>query len=361
MSKIKKSFFLPLVISLLVRFAIWSLGMSSTNYSISWDLTDAGGGNRSSTNYIVNDSAGQSAIDAAASSSYKIKSGFWVVSALTLAPAGVTDLTAGTGKYGGTIALSWTSPGDDGINGDLVTGSQFQIKYSSVAIITAANYDDPPNPTYVINIATVTTALSLQKITINNLVSGVSYWFAIKTKDEDGNWSVWESSADVSTSNPLAYAMAKELILSVLINSTTAYDFGALKLNTSTVTANGFTCINNGTVIEKYSLRLSTVGAGVNWGAGSSPGMDIFVLKAGFHNNAFEPIPVSSFGPEDTVYSTNIVSTDTVYSLLGYESQKGINVDIGENRFLDFLLQTPTDTSTISEQKIRIYITAEEQ
>ncbi|MFC1501040.1 FG-GAP-like repeat-containing protein, partial [Elusimicrobiota bacterium] len=49
----------------------------------------------------------------------------------TSAPAGVTALTADPKFYGGKIFLAWPSPGDDGLNGVLGTGSEFLIQYSS--------------------------------------------------------------------------------------------------------------------------------------------------------------------------------------------------------------------------------------
>ena len=52
--------------------------MSSTNYSISWDVTDGGGGAASSTNYVIADSAAQpSAMGSSASTNYVLEPGFF--------------------------------------------------------------------------------------------------------------------------------------------------------------------------------------------------------------------------------------------------------------------------------------------
>ncbi|NNF61387.1 MAG: hypothetical protein HKN06_08670 [Gammaproteobacteria bacterium] len=51
--------------------------MSSANYSISWDVTDGGGGLMTSASYVLVDSVGQpSAIGASSSASYILTAGF---------------------------------------------------------------------------------------------------------------------------------------------------------------------------------------------------------------------------------------------------------------------------------------------
>ena len=52
--------------------------MSSTNYAISWDVTDGGGGTAMSTNYTVTDSAAQpSPLGTNSSTSYVLTAGFF--------------------------------------------------------------------------------------------------------------------------------------------------------------------------------------------------------------------------------------------------------------------------------------------
>lgn len=51
--------------------------MSSTNYSVKWDVTDGGGGISDSSNYIVKASSGQpTAIGASSSANYSVVAGF---------------------------------------------------------------------------------------------------------------------------------------------------------------------------------------------------------------------------------------------------------------------------------------------
>lgn len=124
-------------------------------------------------------------------------------------PAGVTDLAAQTGTgVTGEIRLSWTAPGDDGAAWN-ISGGGYEIKYSSVAIITAANYGAPPAPSQTLTIDTNTVPGQSVSYIISGLLPGTSYWFALKTRDESGNWSVWSSSHDSPGDNTGAYAMAK--------------------------------------------------------------------------------------------------------------------------------------------------------
>ncbi|MCX7940406.1 MAG: hypothetical protein N2555_01360, partial [Endomicrobia bacterium] len=59
------------------------------------------------------------------------------------------------------------------------------------------------------------------------------------------------------------------------------------------------------------------------------------------------------------VLSTYRTASNTIYSVDG--SQVGFNVEVNGVRTIWYFLQMPTDTSCAGEQKIRIYIIAEEQ
>ena len=66
-----------------------ALAMSSANYALPWTVLSAGGGDRSSSNYVLGDTAGQSsAIGPSESTSYRLGSGFWYgVSPIRASPA----------------------------------------------------------------------------------------------------------------------------------------------------------------------------------------------------------------------------------------------------------------------------------
>lgn len=124
-------------------------------------------------------------------------------------PAGVANLSAQTGTgVTGEVRLSWTAPGDDDASGNIV-GGRYEIKYSSAGIITAANYTSPPEPSYSLSIDTAAVPGQTVGVSVTGLLPGASYWFALKTRDEAGFWSVWNSSQDSPGDNNGAFAMAK--------------------------------------------------------------------------------------------------------------------------------------------------------
>jgi hypothetical protein len=130
----------------------------------------------------------------------------YVIKSDSIAPAGISNLTA-LSAGDTSIKLEWTSPGDDGADSNLGSGSKFRIKYSTVGQITASNFDSPPAAYAVttVDISTEATTLSYQTTTFAGLLEDTGYWFAIKTMDPAGNWSVWNSSGDVLTVNTSAY------------------------------------------------------------------------------------------------------------------------------------------------------------
>ena len=77
--KHKHSFYIRVVITacLFNMTPVSATDMSSTNYSVKWDVTDGGGGNSSSANYIVESSNGQpTAIGVSSSTNYSVTAGF---------------------------------------------------------------------------------------------------------------------------------------------------------------------------------------------------------------------------------------------------------------------------------------------
>ncbi len=81
-----------------------------------------------------------------------------------------------------SITLNWTSPGDDGGAG---TAAQYDVRYST-APIDAGNFDSAGQ---VFGEPAPQAAGSPESFTVTGLTSGTTYYFAIKTSDEAGNWS----------------------------------------------------------------------------------------------------------------------------------------------------------------------------
>ncbi len=115
-------------------------------------------------------------------------------------PANISDLVAVPGTAEGEVKLTWTSPGDDGILGDLVN-SKFLIKFSTAQIDT---WTDPAN----IVISTNAIALSSQTYFVQNLEPGVTYYFAILAEDDIGQRNTWSRSGGTNANN---FAIATDL------------------------------------------------------------------------------------------------------------------------------------------------------
>ncbi len=111
----------------------------------------------------------------------------------TIPPGQVTDLSA-VSSTATTVTLSWTSPGNDGTTG---TASQYDLRYATTSITeqtwaAAIRVADLPAPQ---------PAGSKQSFTVTGLSLGF-YYFALKTADGAGNWSVLSNAAADSTESP---------------------------------------------------------------------------------------------------------------------------------------------------------------
>lgn len=100
----------------------------------------------------------------------------------TTAPASVTNLSAQIGSNSGEVALSWTAPGDDGVDG---TATSYDVRYSTSTI----NEGNWTISTAVTGEPTPSVAGSTETLTISNLSPGTTYYFAMKTTDEQSNTS----------------------------------------------------------------------------------------------------------------------------------------------------------------------------
>ncbi|MEW5923352.1 MAG: leucine-rich repeat domain-containing protein [Candidatus Zixiibacteriota bacterium] len=99
----------------------------------------------------------------------------------TTPPQAITDLRQVLVNTN-SATLEWTAPGDDGN-----TGVAYQYDFrASQATITAANFDSAYR---VDSINAPLPAGMIQSFKVETLTPGESYYFAIKTRDEAGNWS----------------------------------------------------------------------------------------------------------------------------------------------------------------------------
>jgi hypothetical protein len=83
---------------------------------------------------------------------------------------------------GACVTLTWTAPGDDGYSG---IATKYDIRYLSIPI-SEANWD------YAYSVGWLPSpgvAGSRQACLVTGLVSGTTYYFALRTADEKDNWS----------------------------------------------------------------------------------------------------------------------------------------------------------------------------
>lgn len=113
-----------------------------------------------------------------------------VAAAITGIVLGATGaaLAASTSTQGVSVALIWTSPGDDGDEG---RATEYDMRYS-LRPITEQNF----NLTYRYRgTPTPQLAGSLQFCIIGGLLPNTDYYFAMKSVDEAGNWSAMSNVA----------------------------------------------------------------------------------------------------------------------------------------------------------------------
>lgn len=107
------------------------------------------------------------------------------------APDAVNDLSANAASVS-SVALLWTAPGDDGSTG---TATTYDIRRNTTDI-TAANWS---TSTQLTNETAPKVAGSLELLIDSGLSQGVVYYWAMKTRDEEGNESALSNIASGET------------------------------------------------------------------------------------------------------------------------------------------------------------------
>jgi hypothetical protein len=92
-----------------------------------------------------------------------------------------------------SLTVTWTAPGDDSITG---TASSYDIRYSETPL-TKSNWG---SATQVSGELLPKLAGSTESFTISGLSPGITYYVAIKTSDEAGNWSGISNIVSATTS-----------------------------------------------------------------------------------------------------------------------------------------------------------------
>jgi chitodextrinase len=116
-----------------------------------------------------------------------------LASALCLLLLGVIPADSLAQNAWNSVPLTWTATGDDSLTG---TASQYDLRYST-SLITAANYS---SATQVTGEPTPGAPGTSQGQTVTGLQPATTYWFAIKTADDAGNWSLISNVVSKATS-----------------------------------------------------------------------------------------------------------------------------------------------------------------
>jgi chitodextrinase len=108
---------------------------------------------------------------------------------LCLAPAlcllllGIIPAASVAQSASNSVQLTWTASGDDSLTG---SATQYDLRYATSAI-TAANFS---SATRVTGLPAPGAPGAADSYTVTGLQPATTYWFAIKTADDAGNWSL---------------------------------------------------------------------------------------------------------------------------------------------------------------------------
>lgn len=116
------------------------------------------------------------------------------------------------GVTSSTVTVTWTSPGDDGSVG---TAAQYDLRYYT-STITDANWS---SATKVTGVHAPLVAGTKDSVTITGLTSNTTYYFAIKSADEAGNWS---ALSNIATHTTLQEQIAPAAITGLYVNNVTS-------------------------------------------------------------------------------------------------------------------------------------------
>ena len=88
-----------------------------------------------------------------------------------------------TSCVAGSVTLTWSAPGDDSLTG---RASRFDLRYS-LQLLTPANFSQAASAA---GLPAPGPPGTVESVRIDGLTTGQTYYFAIKSDDDAGNWSV---------------------------------------------------------------------------------------------------------------------------------------------------------------------------
>src|SRR5581483_367128 len=139
-------------------------------------------------------------------------------STLLVPPGRIGDLTANPNFVTHDVELRWTAPGDNGAT-DNITSGLYDIRWSTTAIATDADFNAIPNTAqYRKTISTSTVAGSQQGAVLSDLNFNGLVYIAMKTRDEfPANYSLLSNIVVTSVTLPYAPPRPPKRIRSQLV------------------------------------------------------------------------------------------------------------------------------------------------
>ena len=135
-----------------------------------------------------------------------------------------------------SITLSWTTPGDDSLQG---LASQFDLRYST-SPITAANFGAA---TRFNSMPAPATSGTRQTVVVTGLNAATTYYFAIKTADEVPNWAGISnifSRATLAAPDTVRPAPVATMAVTALTDTTATVSWNAVGDDSLTGTATSY-------------------------------------------------------------------------------------------------------------------------
>jgi len=263
-------------------------------------------------------------------------------------PYAITTLSAETGSGTGEIDLSWIAPGDDGTTG---TAQVYDIRYATIAVQSPASstttFINSNSVSDFINIPDPQSAGTYESVTVSSLTGGVTYYFAIRSSDEQPNVSGLsnQASAIAQTQGTLSLSV-----------SPSNYEFGIIDIPATAISVSSITVSNTGNTSCTFSMSCSTSSPAV-WTpvTVSSPSTSTeFRLLSIFNGNA-QP----GSGNFSVVYDylNTLLRSSSADNFSGSETGESVPADV--SRGLWFRFETPIGNPSSQQQTIAITINAE--
>jgi FlgD Ig-like domain len=107
----------------------------------------------------------------------------WLAFVLLLGLLLTRDSAVRAAGSGNSVTLKWTAPGDDGVSG---RATLYELRYSRNPI-TSANFS-MATPVNTTGLSPAYSGVK-QTFTVYGFTPGITYYFALRTRDDANNWS----------------------------------------------------------------------------------------------------------------------------------------------------------------------------